>query len=155
MAQASNLETFLVAVIDASLFAQNLALALEALGYGICFIGGLRNRLPEVDRLLELPSGVLPLFGLCAGVPMPGRDPGRPPSTRPRLAARAVLARGRYWSDDELRGHLEQMDAAAAEHYDARGLPGRNWTGGVWRTLREPRREHLAGFYHAKGARLE
>jgi FMN reductase (NADPH) len=54
-----NLETWLPAVIDASLFVQNLNLAFESMGYGTCFIGGLRNRLPEVDALLQLPHGVV------------------------------------------------------------------------------------------------
>ena len=63
----TRLEAFLVAAIDAALLAQNLCVALESLGYGICYIGGLRNELAEVDRLLGLPEGVLPLFGLCAG----------------------------------------------------------------------------------------
>ena len=67
------LEAFLVAVVDASLFAQNLCIAFESLGYGICYIGGLRNRLDEVDGLLELPHGVYPLYGLCVG--RPAEDP--------------------------------------------------------------------------------
>lgn len=49
------LEAFLIASIDASLFAQNFSLALESLGYGTCYIGGLRNDLPAVTRLLNLP----------------------------------------------------------------------------------------------------
>ena len=55
---AARLEGFLLAVIDATLFAQNLVLAFESLGYGVCYIGGLRNQLPEVDRLLAVPEGI-------------------------------------------------------------------------------------------------
>ena len=36
-------EDFIVATVDASLFAQNLALAAESLGYGTCYIRGIRN----------------------------------------------------------------------------------------------------------------
>ena len=64
-----NFETFLLSVIDASLFAERMEAAMNAMGYGVCYIGALRNRLPDVDALLALPPGVFPLFGLAVGVP--------------------------------------------------------------------------------------
>ena len=64
-----NFETFLLGVIDASLFVERASAALEAMGYGICYVGALRNHLPEVDRLLELPPGVFPLYAMSVGVP--------------------------------------------------------------------------------------
>ena len=146
---APNLETFLVAVIDASLFAQNLCVAFESLGLGICYIGGLRNRLAEVDALLELPEHVLPLFGLCVGVP--DESPGQ----RPRLPVDAVLFDGRYPADAELEAALGAYDEIMGPEYAARGLHGRSWTGGVARKFDRPRREHLAAFYRSKGARLD
>lgn len=147
----ANLETFLLAAIDAALFAQNLVLALEALGYGTCYIGGLRDRLSEVDELLELPSGVWPFFGLCAGEP----DPAQPTAPRPRLPLGAIWMRERYRDDAALLAEIDQFDAVAAEHYAARGLPGRNWSGGVWRKFVGPARAALHAYYTAKGARLE
>lgn len=146
----ANLETFLLAVVDATLFAQNLTLGFESLGYGTCYIGGLRNRVAEVDRLLELPEGVMPLFGLCAGVPAEGDDAVR----RPRLPVEAVWMQERYVSDDRMRELLARYDLAAEEHYGARGLAGRNWTGGIWRKFRVPLRDHLRRYYESKGARF-
>ncbi len=144
-----NLETFLLAVVDASLFAQNLALALESEGLGICYIGGLRNRLPEADRLLGLPDGVWPLYGLCVGVPE--TRPGK----KPRLPIDAVYAVGRYPADESMRRHIEAYDAEMADYYAGRGLDGRTWSGGIERRFAAASRGHLAGFYRAKGARLE
>jgi len=144
----SNLETFLLAVIDASLFAQNLTLAFEALDYGCCYIGGLRNELAAVDALLELPDGVWPLFGLCVG------RAARPAEPRPRLPLEAVWLRDRYPDDDHMWAQMERFDEDAERHYAARGLAGRSWTGGLWRKFRRPLREHLAPFYTSKGARL-
>lgn len=146
---APNLESFLVAVIDASLFAQNLALAFESLGLGTCFIGGLRNELPAVDHLLDLPPDVLPLYGLCAG--KPAADPGQ----RPRLPLEAVYAVDRYPTDDELRAHIADYDEISARYYAERGAPGRDWSGGIWRKFQRPRRTHLAEFYRSKGASLD
>jgi nitroreductase len=143
-----NLEGFLVSVIDASLFAQNLALAFESEGLGICFIGGLRNELQQVDQLLELPHGVWPLFGLCVGQAEAGGE------QRPRLPLASVLHHGRYGGDAEVQSSTEAFDLVAAEHYAARGLAGRNWSGGVARRFGAAIREDLAAYYTSKGARL-
>jgi nitroreductase len=142
-----NLETFLVAVIDAALFAQNLIVAFEAHGLGICCIGGLRNRLPEVDALLALPEHVLPLFGLCVGVP------DEAPVLRPRLPLDAVLLEERYPDDAAMRAAMDRYDAAMREYYLARTGKPHTWRGGVTRKFERPVREHLHHFYASKGAR--
>lgn len=153
---ARNLEAFLLAVIDASLFAQNLALALESKGYGICFIGGLRSDLDAVDELLELPSDVFPLFGLCAGVPAElDEDHPAQPVSRPRLPLEAMLFNGRYPSDASMLAAIERFDAEVAQHYEERGKRGYNWTGGLVRRLEKPLREELAAYYQRKGARFD
>ena len=143
-----NLETFLVATIDASLFAQNLVLGFESQGYGTCYIGGLRTRSAEVDELLELPSACLPLFGLCVGVP--AADARR----RARLPVEAVWMKDRYASDEEVEAWIDEHDGEMALEYEARGLAGRNWSGGVARKFERPVREHLHAYYTGKGARL-
>jgi FMN reductase (NADPH) len=143
-----NLEGFLVSVIDAGLFAQNLALAFESEGLGICFIGGLRNKLDEVDSLLQLPQGAWPLFGLCVGTAK------EKPDGRPRLPQSSILHHNRYPTDLDVTAATEAFDEVAAEHYTERGLPGRNWSGGIARRFMAPLREELAAYYASKGARL-
>jgi len=140
-----NLEAVLLMVTDAALFAQNLALAFESLGLGICFIGGLRNQLPDVDHLLELPEGVLPLFGLCVG------HPDDDPSPRPRLELDAVLIEERYPEDATVLAKLAGYDERMRQYYAERGNPGHDWTSGIVRKFREPKREHLFEFFRAKG----
>lgn len=144
-----NLESFLVAVIDASLFAQNLSLAFEALGYGICYIGSLRNDLQAVDRLLELPSGVLPLYGLCAG------KPRSEPSLKPRLPLEAVLFEERYPDDERMLNLVEEFDETMKAYYEERGAAGRDWVGGVLRHVGRASRPDLPPYYEGKGARLK
>ena len=143
-----NLETFLTVVADASLFAQNLALAFESMGYGICMIGGLRNQLPEVGELLKLPLGVWPLFGLCVG------ESAEEPATRPRLPAELLWTKNAYPADKTVRAGLACYDAEAAQHYEDRGLSGRNWSGGIARKFERLTRQHLLDFYGSKGATL-
>ena len=69
VAPVTNLESFLVSVVDTTIAAENMAVAAEAQGLGICFIGGLRNDLARVAELLHLPKYTVPLFGLTIGVP--------------------------------------------------------------------------------------
>lgn len=144
-----NLESFLLGALDTSLFAQNLALAFEALGYGTCFIGGLRNRLPEVDRLLEIPEGVLPLFGLCVG--RPASNPGQ----RPRLAPSAVLLDGSWGSGQEIGDGVAEYDQRMRIYYEGRGKPGYDWSTGAAKKFRTANRPDLADYLERKGARLE
>lgn len=145
---AANLETFLVSSIDASLFAQNLVLAFESLGLGTCYIGGLRNRLPDVDSLLELPSDVFPFYGLCVG------HAAEQASHRPRLPLPAVLFDDSYPSDEDMLEQIAAYDQISADYYKQRGQPGYNWSGGTSAKFRKPTRVHLAEYYQNKGAHL-
>lgn len=146
---AANLETFLLATIDASLFAQNLVLAFESFGLGTCCIGGLRTRLAQVDELLALPADCLPLYGLCVGVPAARNAP------RPRLPLSNVLFKDAYPDDETLLAGMDEHDQVMRADYEARGLTGRNWSGGVIRKFEQPTRLGLHDYYTSKGARLE
>jgi len=144
----TRLEAFLVAVIDASLFAQNMALAFESMGYGCCYIGGLRNDLPEVDRVLELPEGVYPLYGLCVG--RPAQDPG----ARPRLSVEGVLFEDRYPSDEQILRVIDEYDSAYEAYLRERGAEPAPWSARMATLHAEPRRTVLAEYYRGKGAVL-
>src|SRR5690625_3082199 len=67
--EGSTAENLVVSVIDTALFAQNVAVAAESKGYGICYIGGIRNDIAGVSELLNLPNYVAPLFAMTIGVP--------------------------------------------------------------------------------------
>ncbi len=142
------LEAFLVSVIDASLFAQNLCVAFEAMGYGICYVGGIRNDLREVDRTLRLPEGVYPLFGLCVGVP------AEDPIPRPRLPLPAVLFDDRYPDAESLLAEIERYDAEHARYLEARGSKPRPWTELMAGKYAEAQRVDVGPYYRSKGADL-
>ncbi|UCD75751.1 MAG: oxygen-insensitive NADPH nitroreductase [Phycisphaerales bacterium] len=142
------LEEFLVGVIDASLFAQNLSLAFESQGFGICYIGSVRNDLKEADRLLALPEGVYPLFGLCVGVP------DQDPPLRPRLPVEAVLMEERYPADEVMLAAIDQYDEETRSYFRGRSGEDRDWSGPISTRFTKPGRRDLAAYYHAKGADL-
>lgn len=64
-----NFGWFVTATIDAMLAAQNLALAAEEEGLGICFLGTTIYTAGEIVRTLELPKGVIPLTSIVLGYP--------------------------------------------------------------------------------------
>ncbi|MGM3307128.1 NADPH-dependent oxidoreductase [Anabaena sp. WFMT] len=86
------LEMFLMAAIDAALAAQNAVVAAESLGLGTVYIGALRNKPEEVAQLLNLPSHVVAVFGLCIGY----ADPIVNVAVKPRLPQSVVLHRETY-----------------------------------------------------------
>lgn len=142
----SNLEAFMLATIDASLFAQNLVVALEALGYGTCYIGGLRNDLPAVHEVLETPEGVWPVFGLCIG------RPEEVPERRPRLGVDAVLFDEAYPSDQDMLVSIDQYDARMAAWYERQGMETPHWSARIERHFEERRRTRNSEWYRDAGA---
>jgi len=113
-----HVENFLVAAVDAAILAQNTALAAESLGLGICYIGSIRNNLPEVIDLLELPRLVIPITGMTVGWPE------KSPRLTPRLPLRAVLHWEKYDTTDE-DGALREYNRAMIETgiYQGRQVP--------------------------------
>ena len=78
---------------DVALFAQNVAIAAESKGYGICYIGGVRNAPEEISELLSLPKGVAPLFAMTIGVPDEANE------VKPRLPVEAIIHENSYDAD--------------------------------------------------------
>jgi nitroreductase len=116
------LESFLLGAVDTSLAAQNAVVALEAVGLGSCYIGGIRNRPAEVAAELGLPPQAFALFGLAVGYP----DPAAPASVKPRLPQQAVLFRERYGSDDGAA--IAAYDQRLRSFQREQRMPERDWT---------------------------
>lgn len=99
--------SLLYGATDATMVAQNMVVAAEALGYGTCYIGAVQNNVDRIAEMLALPPGVLPLYGLCIGVIDPLHYP---PTIKPRIPRELCFFENRYPS------HFtpEQLDAAYA-----------------------------------------
>lgn len=145
---AESFENFLVAIIDASLLAQNMTLAFESMGYGVCYIGGIRNDLPRVRDLLALPAGVYPLFGLCVGLP------DEAPAARPRLEPGAVLFDDAYPDDATLMSGVESYDQAYRAYLAQRGARPVGWSEAIAARAHEKTRVSAGDFYASQGATL-
>ena len=63
----NNYLSFFTAAIDALLVAQNVAIAAESKGLGICYLGTTTYMAKEISAVLELPKGVVPVTSLVLG----------------------------------------------------------------------------------------
>lgn len=81
---------FVTGVIDASLASQNIALAAESEGLGICYLGTPLYTAGRIVEILGLPAGVIPVTTLVMGYPEE-----TPPLTD-RLPLEGVVHRERY-----------------------------------------------------------
>jgi len=104
---------FMVAAIDAVLVSQNVALAAEAEGLGICYLGSTLANCDEIGRLLELPRGVVPVTGFVMGTP--AEDPPR----RDRLPLDGLVHVETYQQpdDDAIRATYRRGQPGADLHH--------------------------------------
>src|SRR5690606_6689384 len=115
------LEGTVIGVVDASLAAQNAVVALEAMGLGTCYIGGMRNQPEKVAAELNLPSETFAVFGLTVGYP----DPSVETAIKPRLPQATVLHHEQYdGTDTELPAYDARMRAFQA----TQGMDNTDWT---------------------------
>ncbi|MBP2846408.1 oxygen-insensitive NADPH nitroreductase [Dickeya oryzae] len=138
-------EQLLLGSVDTALMGQNALVAAESLGLGGVFIGGIRNQIAEVTRLLALPQQVLPLFGLCLGYP------AVQPDLKPRLPAALVVHENRYQPLDSAL--LAQYDQHIVEYYRHRDSNQRmeSWSDQIRRTLSKERRPFMLDYLHQQG----
>lgn len=87
-----NFLSFFTASIDALLAAQNVALATETFGLGVCYLGTATYMADRIIEILELPDGVVPVAAMVLGYPAEA-----PPLTG-RLPQRAVVHQEKYQS---------------------------------------------------------
>ncbi|WP_105430873.1 MULTISPECIES: NADPH-dependent oxidoreductase [Neorhizobium] len=117
------LESFLLSTIDATLAAQNALVALESLGFGTCYIGGIRNHPAEVGELLGLPPEAFAVFGMTVGYP----DPAVETEVKPRLPQSVVLHREQYQAAPP-EADLSTYDDTMRSFQTGQGMAVRGWT---------------------------
>ncbi len=104
-----NFEWFVNAATDALLAAQNLCIAAEMQGLGICYLGTTLYTAGDIARILALPKGVVPLTTIVVGYP------DETPELAARLPLEAVVHYEKYTDYtaaeiDELWAEREESD---------------------------------------------
>ena len=143
-------EHFIIATVDVALMAQSLVTAAESVGLGICYIGGIRNNPVDVSKLLELPIGVYPVFGLCLGYP------DQDPEIKPRLPL-SVILKDEVYNERGDQDQIREYDEKIRDYYRTRtgGGHGISWTEQVATLLSEKSRPHMKGFLEKQGFKFK
>lgn len=108
-----NFMSFMIGAIDATLVSQNVALAAESKGLGICYMGSTLANCDQIGRILQLPPNVVPVVGFSLGYP------AEAPALRDRLPLDGLVHREVYqdYSDDRIEEIYRERDVKGWDRY--------------------------------------
>ncbi|MBP7591226.1 MAG: nitroreductase family protein [Chloroflexi bacterium] len=108
-----NFMSFMIGAIDATLVSQNVALAAEARGLGICYMGSTLANCDEIGRILRLPLNVIPVVGFSLGYP------DEDPAPRDRLPLDGLVHHETYqdYSDERIQEIYREREVKGWQRY--------------------------------------
>jgi nitroreductase len=108
-----NFMSFMIAAIDATLASQSAALAAEAEGLGICYLGSTLASCDRISEILNCPENVVPIVGFTLGYP------NETPQKRERLPLEAILHHNKYqhFKDEEILNCYNSKEASGFKRY--------------------------------------
>lgn len=142
------IDALMLGAIDASLAAQNMAIAAESMGLGVCYVGGVRDGVISVSASLGLPDYVLPVFGLAVGYPEEINE------KKPRLPFETIYHKNHYDMDkNKLFAQLAQYDQTMESYFGQRTTNKRQitWTDHSINSLLAHPRTFMKDFVTQKG----
>ncbi|MBK4764966.1 MAG: oxygen-insensitive NADPH nitroreductase [Pantoea sp. Brub] len=144
-AKLGSIEQLIIGCIDTSLMAQNAIIAAESMNLGGVFIGGIRNNISDVIKLLKIPKFVLPLFGFCLGYPK------YIPNIKPRIPQSMLLHENYYKPVD--KSILTVYDNHIIEYYKHRDSNQRNesWSQLIQRLIIKEMRPFMISYLRKQG----
>lgn len=139
-------EQFIIATVDTALFAQNVAVAAESAGLGICYIGGIRNNPQQISEILNIPEHVYPVFGFCMG------HPAQNPEVKPRLPLDVIVKEDSY-TDTGDADSITAFDDTMARYYQERNANAKNatWSEQIGVLFTQKARPHMRDFLRQRG----
>ncbi|MDA1238564.1 MAG: oxygen-insensitive NADPH nitroreductase [Proteobacteria bacterium] len=142
-------EQFIIATVDTSLVAQNVGIAAESSGLGICYIGAMRNDPARVCELLALPEHVYPVFGMCMGFP------NQNPEVKPRLPLASIVRENSYNLDNE-KELIEKYDETLNSYHQGRSENTKTviWSEVMSKLLAKESRPHMKEFLLNRGFKM-
>ncbi|WP_417565061.1 oxygen-insensitive NADPH nitroreductase [Marinobacter sp.] len=143
-------EQLVVASVDAALMAQNVAIAAESEGLGLCYVGGIRNNPAEVAEILKLPAHVYPAFGMSLGYP------DQDPEVKPRLPLASILKED-FYDDRQDETQVAAFDDAMHRYYLDRtgGNKESNWSKELAPLFTTKLRPHMREFLRKCGFEMK
>lgn len=110
-----NLMSFMIASIDAILVSQNVALAAESLGLGICYMGTTLASCDQIGDILDCPDHVVPVVGFSLGYP------DESPEERKRLPLSSLVHQETYkdFSEEDIANAYGEREKLGWNRYMA------------------------------------
>lgn len=133
----------ILAVVDATVAAQNAVVAAESLGLGSCYIGDILENAEEQRRILALPSFVMPACMLVIGHPTQ-QQLDRPKPRRFKLETVVFEDRYRKQDADEVCEAIAYKNEGRRETIAQ--FCARKWNSDFSREMTRSVRAWLAGF---------
>lgn len=108
-----NFMSFMIAAIDAILVSQNVALAAESRGLGICYMGSTLANCDQIGAILKLPPNVVPVVGFSLGYP------DENPALRDRLPLSGLVHDETYqdYADEQIKQIYHDREVAGWARY--------------------------------------
>ena len=108
-----NFISFMIGAIDAVLASQNVALAAESEGLGICYLGSTFSNCQQVGTILALPKNVVPVVGFTLGFP------AEDPELRDRLPLQGLVHYDTYqdYNDNRIKEIYTEREVKGWERY--------------------------------------
>ncbi|MDE6078603.1 MAG: nitroreductase family protein [Duncaniella sp.] len=140
-----NLQGFLWAAMDATIFAQQFVTVAEQAGLGTCYLGTTTYNAAQIAETLDLPVGVVPVISVAVGWPAE-----MPQQSTERLPLEAVAHVGKYRnpSDGEIREMYAEEEALPANR-EFVAANGKENLAQVFAQIRYPKEanEHFSRVY--------
>ena len=108
-----NFMSFLIGMIDATLASQNVALAAESEGLGVCYMGTTLASNKKITEVLTLPKHVVPVVGFSLGY----HD--EQPELRDRLPMNGIIHRETYqdYTTDQIQEIYSKKESDGMKRY--------------------------------------
>lgn len=140
----NNLQSFMSAVFDAVIVAQQFCTIAEMNGIGTCYLGTTTYNAPDIAKVLRLPERVVPLLTVTAGYP------DDPSEKADRLSADAMIHREHYrdYSDEVIKSYYAEKEALpSSAKFIAEN--GKQTLAQVFTDVRYPKNnnEHFSGVF--------
>lgn len=102
-----NFQSFVTAILDTTIFAQQFCTIAEMNGLGCCYLGTTTYNAPQIAELLNLPDFVVPVTTLTVGYPE-----GEAPLSD-RIPVEAIMHHESYsdYSDERIKGIYAEKEA--------------------------------------------
>lgn len=107
-----NFQSFVAAIIDTSLFAQQFVTIAELNGLGTCYLGTTTYNAPQIAEVLQLPERVVPVTTVTVGYPA---HPAAGPTWR--LSVEAIMHEETYQKPSDASVAAWYAPLEAADHH--------------------------------------